>query len=160
MDVQVRGRAARFADLLPGTFFCALRIERIYGICITDGHQTGALLFSPAPTHQSGTPWLASGGLPNDDLVSFPGAVLKPDPVSVSGVSGPIPFGAIINAGDKFYMRASNGVGNFITCNLVTGSVEGIPQGSVTNLYSKWQAGYLDEHGFESIFGYPLAATE
>jgi hypothetical protein len=103
-------------------------------------------------------PWLASGGLPNDELVSFPGAVIKPDPLSVSGVTGPIPFGAIINFEDKFYMRASNGHGNFMTCDLVTGSVEIIPTG-ILNLYSNWQAGYVVGDRFDPIFSFPETET-
>jgi hypothetical protein len=157
MDVQIRGRASRFADLLPGTFFCALRTERMFGLCITDGARTGALVFSPAPAHQSGVPWLASGGLPNDDLVAFPTAVMRADPLSVSAVAGPIPFGAIANSGEKFYMRASNGVGNFITCDLVSGSLEGLPGPAVLNLYSRWQVGHVEGNHFEIVFEFSAA---
>jgi hypothetical protein len=35
MDVQIRGRAERFADLLPGAFFCALRANSLFGLCVT-----------------------------------------------------------------------------------------------------------------------------
>src|ERR1700739_2801467 len=134
MDVQIRSWASRFADLPPGTLFCALRTERIFGLSITDGHHPAAFLFNSV-SHQSGVPWVAPGGL-NDDLVSFPAAVIRTDPLSVSGPTGPIPFGAIIQFEDKFCMRASNGLGSFMTCDVVTGSIVTIPVGSVLNLYS------------------------
>jgi hypothetical protein len=156
MEVEIRGRATRFADLTPGTFFCALRTAKIFGLCITDGARTGALLFSPAPGHQSGVPWLASGGLPNDDLAAFPTAVIRADPLSILAVAGPIPFGAIVNAGEKFYMRASNGVGNFITCDLVSGSLEGIPAATTLNLYSRWQVGHVEGDQFGIVFDFSV----
>src|SRR5438552_3997387 len=118
MDIQIRNRAARFSDLNPGSLFCALRAERIFGLCIADPGGTGAFLFSQAPAQQR-VPWLASGGLPNDDLVSFPGAVIRADPLSVSPVTGPIPFGAVINFEDKFYMRGARSLGSFVTCDLL-----------------------------------------
>jgi hypothetical protein len=160
MEVEIPGRATRFADLTAGTFFCALRREQIFGLCIAEGTRPGAILFSAAPPqHQSGVPWVAPGGLPNDDLVAFPTAVIRADPRSVSAGTGPIPFGAIINAGEKFYMRASNGVGNFITCDLVSGSLEGIPGSTVVNLYSKWQVGHIEGDQFKIVFEFS-AATE
>jgi hypothetical protein len=154
MEIGIRNRAAAFDDLLPGAFFRALRgTERIFGFVVTDGPRLGAFLFSETgPGRQS--PWLAPGGLPNDDLVSFPGAVIRVDPTSSSQVSGAPPFGAIINFKDKFYMRASDGVGNYSTCDVATGSLESIPRG-VLNLYPEWQVGYTDADRFEPIFKFP-----
>jgi hypothetical protein len=158
MEVEIRGRAIRFADLTAGTFFCALRKERIFGLCIAEGTRAGAILFSTAPPqHQSGVPWVAPGGLPNDDLVAFPTAVMRADPRSVLAVAGPIPFGAIVNSGEKYYMRASNGVGNFVTCDLVSGSLEGIPGATALNLYSRWQVGHVEGDQFEIIFEFSAA---
>jgi len=52
-------------------------------------------------------------------------------------------------------MRASNGIGgDYITCDLVTGSLERIPQGGA-NLYPEWQVGYVDGDRFETIFKFP-----
>jgi hypothetical protein len=47
MEIGIRNRAAAFDDLLPGTFFRALRgTERIFGFVVTDGPRRGAFLFS------------------------------------------------------------------------------------------------------------------
>jgi hypothetical protein len=154
MDVQIRGRAARFADLLPGTFFCALRAEKIFGLCISEGSRPGALIFSSNQS-QGGMPWVAPGGL-RDDLVSFPGAIIKAEVNSAVGLSGPPPFGTLINLEDKFYMRAANGFDGFVTCNVVTGLLEPIPDG-ILNVYPAWQAGYVDGNRFEPIFKFPAA---
>jgi hypothetical protein len=153
MEMGIRNRAAAFDDLLPGTFFSALRTEPIFGLVVTDGARLGAFLFSETgPGKQS--PWLAPGGLPNDDLVSFPGAILRASLIFPSQVKGAPPFGAIINFKNNFYMRASDGIGGHSTCNVATGSLEGIPRG-VLNLYPEWQVGYMDDHGFEPIFTFP-----
>jgi hypothetical protein len=157
MDVRIRGRAARFEDLSPGTFFCALRTRKIFGLSMVDAAGPGAFLFSSSQ-NQGGLPWAAPRGV-RDDLVSFPGAIIRAEPNSAVGVSGSPPFGALINLEDKFYMRAANGFDGFVTCNVATGLLEEIPAG-VLNMYPSWQAGYLDGERFEPIFEFPLVENQ
>jgi hypothetical protein len=155
MDVRIRGRAARFEDLSPGTFFCALRTEsKIFGLSMVDAGGPGALLFT-SNENQGGVPWAAPRGV-RDDLVSFPDAIIRADLNSAVGVSGSPPFGALINLKDKFYMRAASGFDSFVTCNVATGVLEEIPAGAL-DVYPAWQAGYVDGDRFETIFQFPLA---
>jgi hypothetical protein len=70
-------RARRFADLPSGTFFYALRSEKIFCLSVSDANGSGAFVFAKTQEHR-GVPWLAAGGLPNDDLVAYPEAVIRP----------------------------------------------------------------------------------
>jgi hypothetical protein len=153
MDVQINGRTARFADLRPGAFFCALRAESLFGICVTDGTIKGALLFSEAP-RQSGIPWLVDRGLPNDAIVMFPSAVMKADLSSVSATGGSPPFGAVISSGEDYLIRASAGLGDAVTFNLSTGMIVEISTQATSIVFPNWQIGHCENHKFEPLFSF------
>jgi|SRR5215208_3507719 len=77
MIVELPGNSARFADVPAGTFFAFWRkSERLHGLTVTEGTATSAIMFFD---NGRGYPWLAVGGLPNDQILAFPEAVLRPD---------------------------------------------------------------------------------
>jgi hypothetical protein len=154
MDVQIRGCAARFADLQPGSFFCALRAEPLFGLCVSDGATKGALVFSVAP-NQNGIPWLADRGLPSDVLVKFPAAVLKAQLSSVAAASGSPPYGAIISNGEDYLIRASSGLGYTATFNVSTGMLAEPSNHSASIVFQQWQIGHYEHHEFEPLFTFP-----
>jgi hypothetical protein len=154
MDVSVVGRSAWFSDLAPGTFFCALRDERVFGISVSDGVKSGALIFAQS-NHQRGNPWLASGGLPSDSLVSFPSALIRARFDNASSDSG-LPIGSLIDSGGKFLMRASDGLGNFRTFDLETGQLATLDDSSPTIAYRKWEVGHFDGDDFQAIFSHSV----
>ncbi len=156
MDVQIKSRAARFADVRPGTFFCALRAKPLFGICVSDGEKKGALMFSDAP-NQHGIPWLADRGFPSDAIVMFPSAVMKADLSSVAAMSGTPPYGVIISSGEDCFVRASAGFANpSVTFNVSTGMMANLPAQTASIIFPRWKIGHYENHEFEPLFTFPL----
>jgi hypothetical protein len=157
MQIQIHGQAAtKFSDIPTGTFFRALRAEPLFGLSVSDGKRKSALIFSRSPG-QSGMPWLADNGLPNDTIVIFPEATLRANPASAAPVAGSLPFGAVISSGDKHYIKASAGIGYTATFNLSSGLYEELSNKTTSVIYPVWQVGHVASNVFEPIFNFPVA---
>jgi hypothetical protein len=157
MQIQIYGQAvAKFSDVPTGTFFRALRAEPLFGLSVSDGKRKSALIFSRSPG-QSGNPWLADDGLPNDAIVIFPEATLRASTGSVAPVSGSFPFGAVINSRQKYYIKASAGTGYTATFNLSSGMYEQLSDKVAAVIYPIWQIGFVANNLFEPIFSFPTA---
>src|SRR5215203_4732265 len=104
MIVELPGNSARFADVPADTFFAFWRkSERLHGLTVTEGTATSAIMFFD---NGRGYPWLAVGGLPNDQILAFPEAVLRPDISSaIDGRTG-FSAGAVISVPSGTYMHA------------------------------------------------------
>jgi hypothetical protein len=155
MKIQATAVGARFAEIKPGTFFCALRSEKLFAIAVSAGTDKGALVFSNNP-HQPGTPWLAPKGLTGDHLAAFPNAILKAEWLFADKPDGEIPFGALLCSDGKFFMRAAEPGGFVVTFNLETGCIEDVPSGKALLVYSCWQIGHQASDRFEPLFTFPV----
>jgi hypothetical protein len=157
MQILIHGQAAsKFSDIPTGTFFRALRAEPLFGLSVSNGQRKSALIFSHSAS-QSGMPWLADNGLPNDTIVIFPEATLRANPASVAPVAGSFPFGAVISSGQEYYIKASAGLGHTAIFNLSSGMYEELSDNATSVIYPVWQIGHVASNVFEPIFHFPAA---
>jgi|GEM_PF-4870429 len=147
MKVKVLGQPATFADLKPGDLFCALSVQKLFGLlCISSQSQELALVFG------SNGPKLTAARQYNE-LVRYRDAVIVPDLTSVQGSSRvDIPVGALVCFGDKSYLYAST---TGMHVNVDTGAIEAPPAEGACNVYPNWRAVLREDDAETVLFSFP-----
>ncbi len=155
MEVIVAGGAALFSNLGPGTFFKVLQAPPVFGLCVTDGQKNAALMF--APNRHGHLPTLAVGGLPQDSLIELGKAHVRLDiNAAISTVHAVPAVGEVIDAGGRFFIRASNPTGGQAVFDLETGNMATLPTSGAAISYRRWEIGHVIDDSFQRLFSHSV----
>jgi hypothetical protein len=153
MQIDIPGIAAIFDDLPLGGFFKVGRYaQMIFGLCVADDVAKSAIIFPPKSVFQKPV-WFVPGGFPKETVISYPNAMLRAEPSSVSLHTQNV--GDVISAGGTFFIRTHQERGNYRTFNLQTGARVAPSDESGAIYFARWQVGLVIDQKFDAIFTFP-----
>jgi hypothetical protein len=142
----------------PAGFSWSIRGKPEFGLCVTDGNTKSAIIFFRSEALNAPL-WFAVCGIPDDTLVSFPSAIMRPDWHSLSFDNSYGTDGAIISASGNFYLRVRADFRSYRTFNVKTGKespMESPNKEAKFPIFTRWQVGRVIDQQFDQIFEFPV----